>query len=177
MRNLPAFTEDGLLNVIVESPRGSSAKFKWMESAGLFMLSRPLPTGLVYPCDWGFIPGTRAGDGDPLDAFVLWDGHAYPGVLLQCRVLGMLRITQRPHASGATERNDRIAAIPASDARARQIESIDDLPERGRRELEQFFQAVVAFEPKTVTIEGWGSPDEAMEAVRVSSQAGSKPTR
>jgi inorganic pyrophosphatase len=171
MRNLTSFTEDGLLNVIVESPRGSSAKFKWLESAGLFVLSRPLPTGLVYPCDWGFIPGTRASDGDPLDAFVLWEGHAYPGVLLQCRVLGMLRITQVPHATGLAERNDRIAAIPASDARGARIKSADDLPERVRRELEQFFQAVVAFEPKTVTIEGWGSPDQAIEAVKVSTQA------
>src|SRR3954469_11229204 len=176
MRNLTAFTEDRLLNVIVESPRGSSAKFKWVESLGLITLSRPLPTGLVYPCDWGFIPGTRAADGDPLDAFVLWDGHAYPGVLLQCRVIGMLRITQVPHATGVPERNDRIAAIPASDARANRIESVDDLPERVRRELEQFFQAVVAFEPKTVAIEGWGSPDQAIDAVKVSLQVGRTPT-
>src|SRR3954469_24734008 len=135
MRNLTAFTEDRLLNVIVESPRGSSAKFKWVESLGLITLSRPLPTGLVYPCDWGFIPGTRASDGDPLDAFVLWDGHAYPGVLLQCRVVGMLRITQVPHATGRSERNDRIAAVPASDARLTPITSVKDLSERFCREV------------------------------------------
>jgi inorganic pyrophosphatase len=169
MRNLTAFTDEGLLNVIVESPRGSSAKFKWLESAGLFMLSRPLPSGLVYPCDWGFIPATRASDGDPLDAFVLWEGHAYPGVLLQCRVIGMLRVTQVPHKTGVLERNDRIVAVPASDARAATIASVDDLPERLRRELEQFFEAVVAFEPKVVTIEGWASPEQALEAVRSSS--------
>lgn len=130
----PAFSPDGLLNVIVESPRGSSAKFKWVESTETFALSRPLPSGLVYLCDWGFIPGTRASDGDPLDAFAMWDGHAFPGVLLPCGPIGVLRVTQVPHATGVRERNDRIAVVPAVDTRLAHITRPEQLGDRlGRK--------------------------------------------
>jgi inorganic pyrophosphatase len=166
MRGLTAFSAEGHLNVIVESPRGSSAKFKWVGPAGVFALSRPLPSGLVYPCDWGFIPGTEAGDGDPLDAFVMWDGHAHPGVLLPCRPIGVLRVTQVPHGTGVPERNDRIAAVPAVDARLTHISSMADLGDRIRQEIERFFLAVVAFEPKTVRLEGWGDSEEAIRMIK-----------
>ena len=70
-----------IVNVLVESPRGSTIKFEYDQTERVMTLSRPLPAGLVYPFDWGFIPGTRAADGDPLDAFILWDGASYPGIL------------------------------------------------------------------------------------------------
>jgi len=74
-----AFRRDGSINVMVESPRGSAIKFKYDQNDRAMTVSRPLPLGLVFPFDWGFIPGTRAADGDPLDAFILWDGSSYPG--------------------------------------------------------------------------------------------------
>jgi inorganic pyrophosphatase len=68
--DLPPSSQDGVLNVIIESPAGATAKIAWDDEAGLFALSRPLPLGLAYPHDWGFVAGTRAPDGDPLDALV-----------------------------------------------------------------------------------------------------------
>jgi hypothetical protein len=65
-------------------------------------ISRSLPLGVVYPFDWGFVPSTRASDGDPLDAIVLWDVQAYPGIVLPCRALGVLQ---------AASRETRIAAL------------------------------------------------------------------
>ena len=82
----------------------------------------------------------------------------------------MLRITQVPDATGRSERNDRIAAVPASDARLTRITSVKDLSERVCREVEQFFRAVVAFEPKTITVEGWADAVQAVETVKACSK-------
>lgn len=82
------------MNVIVESPKGASIKLKYDVSTGVMTVSRPLQAGLTYPFDWGFIPGTRGADGDPLDAMVLWDSASYPGVLIPSRLIGMLCVEQ-----------------------------------------------------------------------------------
>src|SRR5215470_5274529 len=114
LRKLKTFQPDGRVNVVIESPRGSSVKFKFDPKLGIFMVSRPLVDGLVYPHDWGFVPSTRAPDGDPLDAFVMWDAVSYPGLVLRCRVIGVLQVEQTSRSSHARERNDRIAVLPVN---------------------------------------------------------------
>ena len=79
---IPAYADDGALRVIVECPRGSCLKFDYDAEHGVFEVGRPLPLGMSYPFDWGFIPGTRAPDGDPIDALMLNDVATYPGVLI-----------------------------------------------------------------------------------------------
>ena len=71
--NLPPFTEDGDVHVVVETPRGSRAKFAYDPKLDSFILSKSLLTGLTYPQDWGFVPSTTADDGDPLDIIVIHD--------------------------------------------------------------------------------------------------------
>ena len=80
--SLPASPADGVLNVVVESPAGATSKIKWEIELEAFVLSRPLPLGMAYPHDWGFVPGTRAEDGDPVDALVLSEGTTYPGLVI-----------------------------------------------------------------------------------------------
>jgi inorganic pyrophosphatase len=93
--NLPAFTEDGDVHVVVETPRGSRAKFAYDPKLETFALSKSLLTGLTYPHDWGFVPSTKADDGDPLDIMVIHDAATFPGLVVTCRVIGILQIEQK----------------------------------------------------------------------------------
>jgi inorganic pyrophosphatase len=166
--NLPALREDGAVNVVVESPRGSSSKFKYDPQGGVFALSRPLPSGLVYPHDWGFIPSTRAADGDALDAMVLWEGVGYPGVVIPCRLIGVLQVEQNRKSSPGRERNDRVLALPIRASHLEWIKSVSDLDASLRAQLERFFEHVVAFERKELRLLGWGAPAEADALLKAS---------
>jgi inorganic pyrophosphatase len=168
---LPTFRKDGSLNVMVESPRGSSAKFKYDSDDDVIMLSRPLPAGLIYPYDWGFVPSTIAADGDPLDAVIVWDGTSYPGVIVPCRVIGVLNVEQTNLHSKRRERNDRLAVLPIKAPRHEGIVSIFDLTGRIRDEIERFFLHAVTFEGKELALLGWQGPLEAQAAVQTSAQA------
>jgi inorganic pyrophosphatase len=166
--SLPSSPAEGLLNVVIESPAGATNKIKWDVEHEVFELSRPLPLGLAYPHDWGFVPSTRAGDGDPVDALVLTEGTTYPGLVIPCRPIGVVRLEQNRKQGGGRERNDRIIATAAASARRDPLRSADDLSARYRKELEQFFLNIVAFEDKAPTLLGWGGPAEAWQLVHQS---------
>jgi len=84
----------GHVNVLIETPQGQPNKFKYDTKLGMLRLSRVLPVGMVFPYDFGFLPGTRAEDGDPLDVLVLMDAPAYPGTVVEARLVGVLRCKQ-----------------------------------------------------------------------------------
>lgn len=162
---LAASPAQGILHVIVESPAGATSKLKWDAGLGVFTLSRPLPLGMCYPHDWGFVPGTRAPDGDPLDALVLSEGTTFPGLLIAARPIGIVRLEQNRKTAPGRERNDRIVAVPISAAR-RELRSAAELPARLRAEIERFFLGAAFFEDKDASILGWGGPEDAWEMVR-----------
>ena len=167
---LPASTQSDLINVVIESPAGADGKMKWEPELGVFALSRPLPLGLRYPYDWGFIPSTRAEDGDPLDALVLSDVTTFPGLLIRARPLGVVQLEQNKKHGHGRERNDRIVALPANTPRL-QASSFRDLPPRVREEIEQFFLNAVFFEGKDAVVLGWGDANEAWGLVCRSAEA------
>jgi inorganic pyrophosphatase len=144
MKGLPARRCDGSVNIVVESPRGASSKFKYESAGDVFMLSRLLPAGLAYPHDWSFIPSTRGSDGDPLDAMVFWEGSSVPGIVLPCRLLGVLRVEQNRKMSPGRERNDRMLAIPVGASALETIRSIGELPPHVCEEIERCFENAVA---------------------------------
>jgi inorganic pyrophosphatase len=168
LASVPAFAGNDTINVVVESPRGSAVKFKYDPALDAMTLSRPLPEGLIYPHDWGFVPSTHAPDGDPLDVIVMWDSVSYPGVVIACRPIGLLQIEQTNLKSHERERNDRLAALPVKAPRWDPVRSVFDIAERTRLELQQFFLAAVAFEGKDVKMLGWVGPGDAMALVRAS---------
>jgi inorganic pyrophosphatase len=162
----PAFRQDGSINVIVETPRGAAVKLKQDQETGAIMVSRPLPAGVTYPYDWGFIPSTHAADGDPLDAMVLWDCTSYPGIIVPSRLIGLLKVEQTNVRTGQRERNDRLFALPVKAPRFDHVRSVFDLPGRVREELEAFFVAVVAFEGKELKLLGFDGVGEADHLLR-----------
>src|ERR1041385_1257263 len=110
LEHLPAL-EAGKTHVVVEASRGMTAKCKYDPKRGLFVLGKPLPHGLVYPFDWGFIPGTRGDDGDPLDALILHDAACPVGCLVECKPLAVLKLKQQEKGKDV-QRNDRFLLIP-----------------------------------------------------------------
>lgn len=163
---LPAFVRGNIFRVVVESPRGSAVKLKFDREAGAMTLSRPLTLGVTYPYDWGFVPGTRVADGDPFDAMLLWDTPTFPGVVIECRAVALVKIDQRRKSGRGRERNDRILAIPLTAPRFEHIRTVRDVPARLRRELEAFFFHVTALENKDIRMLGWAGPAAAIRAIR-----------
>src|SRR5437762_10222281 len=108
---LPARSKDGDVYVVVETPRGSAAKLEFDPDLQLFTLSKSLILGLSYPYDWGFIPSTKGEDGDPIDALVLHDAATTPGLVLKCKIIGVLEVMQNERGMQSI-RNDRLIAVP-----------------------------------------------------------------
>ncbi len=161
---LPPFTDDGDVNVVVETPRGSRAKFSYDPDLEAFILSKSLLTGLTYPHDWGFVPSTRADDSDPLDIMVIHDAATCPGLVISCRVIGILEIEQK--SKQKTERNDRLFAVPRRSHSEQGLSDIQDLSKAIRQELEKFFIATDELEDKQLEIVGWKGPKAALEAIK-----------
>ena len=161
-QNIPTWTGDGF-HVVVECPRGSTVKLKYDPELGVVVWGRPLVMGLSYPCDWGFIPGTRGQDGDPLDAMILWEGATFPGVVVPCRALAAVRVEQDSEDHSRRVRNDRIIAVPLNAHR-----SPATVSQRQRDELGAFFQHVTDFEDKRATVLGWEEAAAATALIRES---------
>jgi len=169
LHRLPTFAHDDVFHVVVESPRGSGLKLKYEPRLGTMSISRPLVLGLTFPFDWGFVPSTEGADGDPIDALVYWDVSSYPGVVIPCRSIGVVKVDQRDADGEGRVRNDRIVAAPIQVRRERLAAPVD-LPVRIREELNQFFLAATALEGKDARILGWGGPEEALALIRASAK-------
>src|SRR3954468_15744657 len=101
--------DKGDLRAVLETPQGSRHKLKYEPEMHAFKMSNTLPAGMFMPFDFGFFPGTKASDGDPLDVLVLMDAPAYPGVVVGVRLLGVIEAEQSDEG-GKPYRNDRLIA-------------------------------------------------------------------
>jgi inorganic pyrophosphatase len=125
-------------NVVVETPRGSRNKFTFEPDLGLFRLGKQLPAGAVFPFDFGFIPSTRSGDGDPLDALVLLDAPTFPGCLVRARILGVITGRQTGR-SGRIVDNPRLIAVATKSNEFEDVKSLKHLPTPLVDEIVHFF--------------------------------------
>src|SRR5215510_13060335 len=163
---LAAFVGEDTFRVVVESPRGSTSKLKFDPDVEAMTLSRPLTYGLSFPYDWGFIPGTRASDGDPLDAMLISDLTTFPGVVIPCRAVAVVKVEQNRKKGRGRERNDRVLAVPLEAPRSDELRGVGDIATRTRQELQEFFRAAAALEKKDIRILGWDGPDVALRMIR-----------
>lgn len=135
----PVDKNDGILQVIIETPKGSRNKFAFDAEEHIFQLKKVLPAGMAFPYDFGFVPSTKADDGDPVDVLVLMDEPAFPGCALTCRPIGVIEGEQSVKHNKKKERNDRIVAIEQDAHSWADIETMEDLGKQFERELEGFF--------------------------------------
>ncbi|HEX6538050.1 MAG TPA: inorganic diphosphatase [Candidatus Dormibacteraeota bacterium] len=142
-------------DVVVEVPKGSRNKYEWDADMGVMRLDRQLFTATRYPAEYGFVPQTRALDGDPLDALVILDEPTFPGCHIQCRAVGVLEMTDE-HGDDA-----KILAVPSNDPRMEWRE-LDEVPTPLLEEIRHFFNIYKDLEPDKVTKVGaWRGRHEA----------------
>jgi len=125
------------IQVIIETPKGSRNKYAFDPEQRVFQLKKVLPTGMAFPYDFGFIPSTKAEDGDPVDVLVLMDEPAFRGCLLKCRPVGIIEGEQGNKKKKV--RNDRIVAIEHENRSYARVKRMGDLGTKFVRELEEFF--------------------------------------
>lgn len=164
MSGLSAFTDDDEVNVIIETPKGSRNKFNYDESLGLFKLGGVLPAGASFPFDFGFIPATLGGDGDPLDVLVLMDEPAFAGCLVTTRLIGVIEAEQTER-DGETTRNDRLIAVAANARAHSDVKTIDELNRNLLDEIEHFFVSYNVIKGKEFEPLGRFGPARARKVV------------
>ena len=163
---LGAFAADDAreLNVVIETPKGSRNKFTYDDALGLFELGGVLPSGAVFPFDFGFVPATTGGDGDPLDALVLMDEPAFTGCLVRVRLLGVIEAEQTER-DGETTRNDRLVGLAAESRLHRKVRSLSALDENLLEEIEHFFVSYNRIKGKEFKPLARSGPKRAFELV------------
>lgn len=150
------------LNIFIENPKGTSNKYELDKESGRIMLDRALYSSVFWPFEYGFIENTLSEDGDPLDAVVLVNEPTFPGCVIPSKVIGMINMEDE----GGIDY--KIIAVPDDkiDPRFKHINSVDDLTEHQRKEIQEFFEIYKRLEPnKWVKITGFESKEKAEEII------------
>jgi inorganic pyrophosphatase len=130
-----------IFDVVIEIPAGSRNKYEIDHNSGKIRLDRMLFTSTRYPYDYGFVENTLSLDGDPLDALVMLDEPTFPGCVVSCRVIGMLRMTDEKGG------DDKLLCVAAGDIRKDYLTDISDLPTFELEEIKHFFEVYKSLEP------------------------------
>jgi inorganic pyrophosphatase len=148
-----------VVRMIVEIPKNSANKFEYDGKLGVFRLDRALYSPMHYPGDYGFIPGTLAEDGDPLDVLTLVTEPSFTGCLIEVRPVGVLYMVDKD------EHDQKILAVPNNNPRYDSIHTIDQIFPHLKREIEHFFSIYKELQGSKTEINGWGGPKEARRLI------------
>jgi inorganic pyrophosphatase len=148
--------------VFVEIPSGSRNKYEWDDELGGIALDRRLFTSMSYPADYGFLEGTLAEDGDPLDALVLVSEPTFPGCRIRVRVVGVF------HMSDEKGPDEKLICVPLNDPGWLRVEEIGDIAPELRNEIEHFFQVYKDLEGKATVTHGFGGRADAQAVIEAS---------
>lgn len=156
------------LKIVIETPKGSRNKFKFDPATGSFKLSKVMPEGMMFPYDFGYVPATKADDGDPLDVLLLTDAPLFPGCQVDCRLIGVIKAEQEEE--GETKRNDRLIAVSEASLLYSETKTLDDLNSTVLKQIDEFFVNYQRVRDVQVTIVGHGGPDDAQQQLRKASR-------
>lgn len=149
------------INCIVEIPKGCTNKYEYEVEMNIIRLDRVLYEAVFYPTEYGFIPQTiNESDGDPLDVMILSTFATFPGCLISCRPIGVLRMID----SG--EEDYKIIAVPADDPRFEEIHDLNDLSVHTKKEIKNFWENYAELQPhKKIKVDGWSGKEKAHEII------------
>jgi inorganic pyrophosphatase len=156
--------ENNLINAIIETPREIRYKYKYDPEKEIFMLNKVMPLGMVFPYDFGFIPNTKGEDGDPLDVMLLMEHEVFPGCLVQCRPIGILKAKQKEPGTEKF-RNDRLLAVPQHSFQYADLTEIEAMSKELIKKIEDFFIDYNARQGREFEVIRWGGPEAAKKAV------------
>jgi inorganic pyrophosphatase len=148
-----------VVRMVVEIPKGSSHKYEYSKELGAFRLDRVLYSPVHYPGDYGFIPGTFASDGDPLDALVLAEDPTFTGCVVEIRPVGVLNMVDQ------NKNDQKIIAVLNHDPVYQQVHTLDQIYPHLRRAIEHFFNIYKELEGRETSTLGWGDPIEARNLI------------
>tara|TARA_B100000963_G_C22547344_1_gene635054 strand:+ start:200 stop:691 length:492 start_codon:yes stop_codon:yes gene_type:complete len=125
-----------IIDAIIEIPLNSNIKYEYDEKHDKLRCDRIMNTSMIYPGNYGYIPNTLAGDGDPLDILVLCDYSINPGIIIECKIIGVLIMKDEKGL------DEKIIAIPSNnvDINSEKINNLDDLQENLLSKIYHFFQ-------------------------------------
>lgn len=166
MKNLsPGKNPPSQINVFVEIPQGGSIKYELDKDSGVVFVDRFLYTAFTYPFNYGFIPGSMAEDGDPVDVLVISDRTVSPGMVIPAVPIGMLEMEDEEGI------DTKIIAVPTKkvDPNYGVWTDISDLPEATKAKIKHFFEHYKELEPgKWVKLKDWKGKTEAEAAIQKS---------
>ena len=146
---MPAKASRRVVDVFVEIPRGSRAKYELDHTSGHIVLDRVLHSSVHYPADYGFVMETLGGDGDPLDALIIVEEPTFPGCAVPARPIGTLFMRD------AEGEDEKILTVPVGDPRFDEIRTLKDLAPHWRKEIETFFATYKTLETDDTEVRGW----------------------
>jgi inorganic pyrophosphatase len=150
-------------NVVIEIPmNGDPVKYEVDKESGAIFVDRFMGTAMHYPCNYGYVPNTIADDGDPCDVLVMTPFPLLPGVVVRCRAIGVLKMTDE--AGG----DSKVLAVPVDKLLPlySNIKTVQDVPELSLRQIQHFFEHYKDLEKgKWVKVEGWEGPDAAKQEI------------
>lgn len=149
----------GIVNGIIEIPKGSRAKYELDKDSGMIKLDRVLYSSVYYPANYGFIPRSYGEDKDPLDILVISQIDVVPMCLVPSKVIGVMRMMDNGEA------DDKIIALALGDKSVDRFNDISELPEYFINELRSFFEDYKKLEHKEVVVEEFLGRETAIEII------------
>ena len=146
--------------MVVEIPKHSTNKYEYDAELDIFRLDRTLYSPVHYPGDYGFIPGTLADDGDPLDVLALVEEPSFSGCLIDVRPIGMLNMIDRKKS------DQKVVAVPNKNPRYDEVQTLDQIFTHIQREIEHFFTIYKELEGRPAATLGWGDLSDTRKIVR-----------
>lgn len=159
------------VDVLIEIPKGSRAKYEYDAATGRIRLDRVLYSSVVYPADYGFIEGTLSGDGDPLDALVVVEVPTFPGCVVPARPIGTLLTRDRKGL------DEKVIAVPVGDPRFDDIRELRHLAKHWLLEIETFFATYKTLEGDIPEVSGWHGVSAAWKAIESARRRAREPQR